>query len=121
LNTTTTGETFRQIADFPSYAISNCGNVLNLNTNKILKPYHSGSGPYLKVKLTKDGEQFQLYIHRLVLTAFVRPPRGAEEGDHIDCNPKRNSVWNLRWLKPHENVEHRVAAELARKFINWEY
>ncbi len=42
-------------------------------------------------------------IHRLVLTAFDRPPDDGEQGRHRDGNPLNNHIANLRWGTQEDN------------------
>lgn len=57
-------------------------------------PGHRG---HLRVTLFDHGDRRLIYVHRLVLEAFVGPcPRGME-CCHSDGDPKNNSLTNLRW------------------------
>ena len=46
-------EQYTVTADFPNYAVSNTGNVLNINTGRLLRPGIKSNGYYIVV-LTKD-------------------------------------------------------------------
>ena len=58
---------------------------------------------HLGVTLCKNGKTKRLSVHRLVAEAFVPNPEGKPVVDHIDTNPKNNSVDNLRWVTTQEN------------------
>ena len=58
---------------------------------------------HLSVTLCKNGKTKRLSVHRLVAETFVPNPEGKPVVDHIDTNPKNNSVDNLRWVTTQEN------------------
>lgn len=125
------------------YQVSNQGRVKSLQKTvgagngyvqpeKILKPQDAGWG-YLKVTLYKCGKHQQRKIHRLVLETF-NPICGMAEMDvnHDDEDKTNNSLTNLSWVTPSQNVNwgtrnERVAianskpvycVELDRTFCN---
>jgi NUMOD4 motif-containing protein len=53
-----------------------------------------------QVVLSREGATRRFLVHRLVLTAFVRPPMDGEEGWHIDKDYINNAVANLEWRPP---------------------
>lgn len=66
---------------------------------------HTG---HLRVTLSKDGLVQRLWVHRLVLEAFVAPRPDEQEGCHNDGNPLNNNVSNLRWGTKKSNAKDRV-------------
>lgn len=54
---------------------------------------------YRKIKL--NGKQAK--VHRVVATAFLNKPEGADFVDHIDGNRSNNEASNLRWVTQGEN------------------
>jgi len=79
-----------------------------------------GSGRLLKLKVTpagyhrvmlyRDGQYKWHFVHRLVLTAFVRPPFGAEQTRHLNSDKRDNRVANLAWGTASENQMDNVRA-----------
>lgn len=63
---------------------------------------------HMRVMLYKDGKSYRELVHRLVLTAFDRPPRGNEEGMHSDGNPRHNHIANLSWGTQSDNWADRL-------------
>lgn len=46
------------------------------------------------------------YVHRLVAEVFIPNPEGKPIVDHIDRDPKNNSVTNLRWVTNRRSQAH---------------
>lgn len=96
------------------YEVSNLGRVKSLDRfvtaragakavrrGKILVQSLAGGakvGKYRKVTLcSPEGVRKDFSVHRLVLEAFVGPPRENEVGLHLDDNPENNCLDNLEW------------------------
>ena len=76
------------------YAVSNYGRVINQERGNELKPSPDKNG-YMRVGLSKNGEVYHVYVHRLVAFAFFVDYKAGIEvlhknGDKSDC-----SVLNL--------------------------
>lgn len=87
---------WKPVVDYEGlYEVSNQGRVRNCRTKRVLRP--GSSRGYLIVMLRKDGKSLPLYVHQLVLKAFVgdRPINMAVS--HIDGNKSNNDVENLCW------------------------
>ena len=95
-------EQYRIITEYPKYAISNLGNVKNLESNKIKRIYDNGKG-YKTVSLL--GKIF--YIHRLVCKYFLDNFENKLEVNHKDGNPSNNNLNNLEWCTRSENLKHK--------------
>ena len=115
-------ELWEPILDFPGYEVSNHGRArsfwrqygrgrgigaiyrLDSKPQKILKLKITKYG-YLQAVLLKNGKDHYLYIHRLVLLAFVGPCPTMHETRHLDGNKKNNCLTNLCWGTRKENGE----------------
>ena len=84
------------------YGITTEGEVWSYKNKKFLTPYTSGNG-YLKVRLFKDNEEKQYYIHRLVTEAYLPNPENLPQVDHIDGNKTHNYLNNLQWITHKDN------------------
>lgn len=96
-----------------NYIISNFGNIQtvattfrNIRPGRLLKPTACKNG-YCIVRLWSKGSGGKpLYVHRLVMLAFVGPcPRG-EEVNHKDGNRTNNRLDNLEYMTRSENNFH---------------
>ena len=92
------------------YQVSNLGRVKKLSNNKncrekILNLAQNNKG-YTKVTLSKDGNQKQYQLHRLVATAFIPNPENLPIVNHKDENPKNNCSENLEWCSYQYNTKY---------------
>lgn len=73
-----------------------------------LKELRPGSKGYCSVKVfdLDRNKRVQVGIHRMVAYAWGEPPKNYRELeiDHIDGNPRNNSIENLRWCSHKENI-----------------
>jgi hypothetical protein len=97
---------WRMIAGTSGNWIDTEGNVLCVN----LKPKKSRilwSG-YLWVSLTIHGVPTSRSVHRVVLETFAGPPPSSRhQAAHNDGSRTNNSLSNLRWALPSENLADR--------------
>lgn len=64
--------------------------------------------PYRRVSIRRskaDQTVMCLYVHRLVLQAFIPQPEGANECRHLDGDVANNSLSNLAWGTHADNEE----------------
>jgi hypothetical protein len=114
-------ETFVKIEGFEKYEVSNLGRVKNIKSGRILKSHLNRSG-YLMHQLRENNKQKNLYLHRIIATAFIDNPEEKPQVNHIDENKLNNDLSNLEWCTERENVIHgtrtkRVAEKLSKKVI----
>jgi len=74
---------------------------------RILQRLYSPKG-YPKVALSREGQQSQVAVHTLVLTAFRGPPPAGMEACHNDGIPENCAVSNLRWDTHGNNLRDRA-------------
>ena len=112
-------EVWRDIENYESlYQVSNLGNIRSKDrvvkcwynntktmSGKIIKPILLRDG-YLYVHLYKNTKRKDYAIHRIVANAFIENPKHKEEVNHKDGNKQNNSVDNLEWVTPKENMQH---------------
>ena len=97
---------FKPILEFLNYSISNNGQVKNIKTNRILKPYaKKDKRLVVTLKFNPKIKKHKL-IHRLVAIAFIPNPLNLPEVNHIDGNCQNNNDWNLEWCTGKQNAEH---------------
>lgn len=102
------------------YQVSNLGRVRSIDRvvrsrpsvfqtikGRIIKPHLNAFG-YEKFTGSRDGKTKNLYVHRLVATAFIDKPDGKNCINHIDNNPSNNRATNLEWCTHKENSQHMI-------------
>lgn len=107
-------ENWKEIQGFPGYDISDCGNVRSwyntrrrVNTSHPLTQSLSDKGrPIIRVR--SGNRKRTLYIHRLVLEAFVGPCPDGMQACHWDDNPLNNVLSNLRWDTQKANIQDSI-------------
>src|ERR1035437_617972 len=105
-------EEWRDIPSWSAYRVSNWGRVRSLDrtilrngrparlTGRILRLHAplKAALPYVQISLSEPGHgKTSYYVHHLVLSAFVRPPRYGEEACHGSNGTLDNSLPNLAW------------------------
>lgn len=108
---------FRQIPNFPRYAIDENGTVLSIcrhsrwpdkkwiNASRINPTVHKG---YHVVFLRNEEGKRRFYVHALVLTMFVGPRPDGLQCRHLDGCRTNNHVSNLAWGTGVENQHDRI-------------
>lgn len=99
-------EIWKDIPGFEElYQVSNLGNILKVNSGKILSPILTNRY-YYRIGLTNCRKRKYYLIHRLVLNTF----RGLDETDqvdHINKNKLDNNLENLRIVTHRENNKNK--------------
>lgn len=92
------------------YHVSDYGHVTSNRDGRVLKPLDNGNG-YLGVALfPADGSGgnsgHRIYIHQLVLRAFVGPCPEGHNVNHINGDKGDNRLANLEYVTYSENHHH---------------
>lgn len=92
---------WRIIDDYPTYSVSNAGEIKRNEQIVKLTPHSEG---YQVITLrNEEGEKSVRYVHRIVALAFIPNPDNKRVVDHINNNRSDNRVENLRWTTQSEN------------------
>mgnify|MGYP000922967784 FL=1 len=101
-----------------AYKVSTHGNVMSLDRiisyssghtqkiiGRILRLSKDKDG-YLQIALSKNNTKRTHKAHRLVASAFIKNTENKQSINHIDGIKDNNSVDNLEWATPKENMHH---------------
>jgi hypothetical protein len=105
---------YKILPDFPNYAVTEDGEVLNVKTGKIISQFLCGIPPYYSVNFTINGKSKQQRVHRVVAMAWLvnDDPENKIQVNHKDGNKLNNHVDNLEWCTPSQNQQHAISTEL---------
>ena len=95
---------YRSYKGHPHWPMRVKGKLLSCGTDR---------GGYSFVILQNKGKRCRL-VHRLVAEAFMSNTENKEEINNIAVNKKNNSVDNLEFCTPSENMRHAFATGLRR-------
>ncbi len=112
------GEEWRDVVGYEGlYKVSNLGRVKmlerNVLANKSIKKIkehilsqHLSSKKYLTVHFWVKNHKKAEYVHKLVLTAFIRERLDGEECNHLNEVRTDNRLVNLEWISHKENINY---------------
>lgn len=86
-------EIWAKVKSAPNYKINDKGDIVNINTNKALKPKLING--FLYVVLYADQRRVGWYVHRLVACTFLPDYEEGREVKHIDEDHTNNALTNL--------------------------
>ncbi len=90
------------------YEASNMGEIRNVNTGRVLKPFITHGG-YALVSLYKNGKSKSSTVHRIILETFVgEKPSINHCGMHMNGKSSDNRPENLQWGTYKENESHKT-------------
>ena len=100
------------------YKVSDHGAVVRVAPGHGTRPgrplkWHEGWAGYPVVSLSKDGQSFKAFVHRLVALAFLGPCPPGHEVNHRDGNKRNPLLPNLEYVTRGENIRHAAAMGLA--------
>lgn len=103
MNNNTNKEVWKDIEGYEGlYKVSSRGRVWSCRRNKFMSTRVSRG--YLLTKLSNNGKQKTIAVHRLVAKAFIPNPENKPEVNHKDENKLNNHANNLMWATSRENA-----------------
>ena len=103
-------KTWKPVTGYESeYLVSDKGDIKRIKSSRgavvgrLLKPYLNSNG-YFYITLSKSGTQNDFLLHKIVATAFFG--ESELQINHKNGNKKDNSVDNLEYVTPSENLLH---------------
>lgn len=112
-------EEWRDIKDFEGYyQVSNIGRVGKVIKNGSLEIMQSAlviHNRYSFVTLHSPTNHRQTSVHKLVAETFIpNDDESKSQVNHIDGDTSNNSIYNLEWVTPKENIQHAMATGLRQ-------
>lgn len=104
------------VAVNPNYEVSDLGEVRNIKTGRILK--QKLRNDYLAVNLSYEGKVTTYNVHRLVAEAFLENTDNKEQVNHKDEIKTNNSLFNLEYVTPKENINYSSAKQVIGKDLH---
>lgn len=86
-------EVWAEIPGWEDYLVSTYGDIYSMRSKKLLQPYWNEG--YLRVRLSRNGESQEHYVHHLVGKAYFAEYRSAMHIIHKDGDPNNNFIENL--------------------------
>lgn len=100
------------VPGFPGYAVTTHGTVLGKRSDTVDGlAQEPGEQGHRRVTMHRSGSPKsgeRALVHRLVLTAFSRPPRPGEQACHRNGDPSDNRLSNLYWGTHEDNWGDRL-------------
>jgi hypothetical protein len=88
---------WEEVAEFPSYQVSNYGEFANIRTDREVQPSMNQLG-HAKITLNHRGRQYTRSVALLVARAFVDSPQPHFDTPiHLDGDLMNCCAWNLMW------------------------
>lgn len=96
------------------YNVDSDGFIISKRNNKPMRPSKTKKG-YLVTTIMVGGKRISIQIHAAVAKTFLgdRSSDGLQI-NHKDGNKENNSIDNLEWVSPQDNMRH--AADVLRCF-----
>lgn len=113
---TTDIEEWRIIEEFPTYSVSNKGNVKNNKNNYIMQGGYDRDG-YRQVTLSVNKKQYNRRICRLVAIAFIPNPNNLPQVNHKDENKENDLASNLEWCTSLYNNNYGTKGQATRRMV----
>lgn len=108
---------WKQTYIFPNnYIVSKDGQVMNVNTKRLLRPTKDKDG-YLYYVLCVNGIRKTVKAHRLVAMAFIENSLNKPSIDHINGIKTDNRVCNLRWVTNKENSNNPITLKKLQENV----
>lgn len=104
-------ELWKPLTEYRGIKVSSIGRVWKApskrNKERIFSKFPKDRDGYCRCSVQKeDGTWTSQPVHRLVAKAFIPNPFNKQAVNHIDGNRENNTVDNLEWVTPRENVLH---------------
>lgn len=95
-------EIWKPLKNFPSYNGSSEGRIMNIKTQRIIKPFVNSNG-YLQVCLRKNNKQYTVKVGKVIAETFLGEHPGMDV-TYKNGNRSDIDICNLEWCTRQETV-----------------
>jgi len=104
------------VPDYPKYKISTDSEVVNIVTgNPVSVSTHKHGHRVFRV--WKNNTTKLLKVYRIKAICFIPNPENKKQVNHLDGNRLNESLENLEWSTPSENMKHAFKNGLCKGFF----
>lgn len=109
---------FKNIPCFEKYQCDKNGNIFSKKNKILLKHLVNENGYHCVNLYDRAGKLHYMKVSRIVLLTFVGKPKEKEHAAHLDGNKSNNTLKNLKWVSPQENMDHKQIHGTYYKGLN---
>lgn len=104
------------VQDTPNYAVSKCGRVFRISTQKEMSLLPHGRSGYLVYRTCHNNVPGKKWVHRAVAETWVDKPESVVElvPNHKDGDKLNNHADNLEWVTQSQNQRHALKSGLKQ-------
>ena len=90
---------YRQVWGYPGYGVSADGEVINLETNRVLEHHRTRTGHIFVSLRYAPGKRRARSLGRIVAECYIDPPKDIRDNTiiHLDYDIENNRADNLLW------------------------
>lgn len=94
--------------EYPNYAVSRCGKVFRISTQKEMAQNLMGTPSYMYTRTCHDNVAKNVRVHRMIALTWIvnDSPETKTQVNHIDGDKLNNSLDNLEWVTVAQNQQH---------------
>ena len=103
----------RKSERYPNYAVSYCGKVFRISSEKEMSQYINNDG-YLRLRVCHNNKPANAATHVMVAECWVPNPENKPVINHKNGNKSDPNADNLEWVTAADNQRHAVATGLKQ-------
>ena len=106
----------KQCPSYMNYAVSKCGRVFRISSQKEMKQSPQGIPKYMYIRTCEHNIAKNTRVHIMVADAWLDKPSELHDTvNHIDGDKFNNNLENLEWVTKSQNQRHAIQTGLKGK------